>query len=159
MPTNLYGPGDNYHPLNSHVLPALIRKFYIAKKENKNKVECWGTGNALREFLHVDDWGSACVFVLENWKISLESNLNNGNNEIKNYVNVGTGKDISIKNLANLIAKQIDYSGEINWDSSKPDGTPIKLLDVKKLKRLGWHPQITLEQGIKNTIYQFKIQY
>ena len=159
MPTNLYGPGDNYHPLNSHVLPALIRKFYIAKKENKNKVECWGTGNALREFLHVDDLGSACVFVLENWKISLESNLNNGNNEIKNYVNVGTGKDISIKNLANLIAKQIDYSGEIIWDSSKPDGTPRKLLDVTKLKRLGWHPQITLEQGIKNTINQFKIQY
>ena len=159
MPTNLYGPGDNYHPVNSHVLPSLIRKFYVAKKENKNKVECWGTGNALREFLHVDDLGSACVFVLENWKLPLDNNLNNFNDEIKNYINVGTGKDISIKNLANLIAKQIDYSGEIVWDTSKPDGTPRKLLDVTKLERLGWYPQITLEQGIKNTINLFKIQY
>ena len=156
MPTNLYGPGDNYHPLNSHVLPALIRKFYEANKENKDSVECWGSGKALREFLHVDDLGDASVFALENWRPNLKTE---SQSKIRNYMNVGTGKDISIKELATLIAKHTDFHGEIIWDPSKPEGTPRKLLDISNLKKLGWSPNINLEYGIKETINLFKVQY
>lgn len=136
MPTNLYGPNDNYHPENSHVLPALIRKFYLAKKENKPNVEIWGNGEALREFLYVDDLAKACLHLMLNY------------NE-KQFINVGSGKDISIKDLALLVKKVIGFEGELTFDSSKPNGTPRKLMDVSKLKNAGWAYQIELEQGIQ----------
>lgn len=155
MPTNLYGPGDNYHSKNSHVLPALIRRIYTAKLENKNKVTCWGTGKPLREFLHVDDLANATVFILENF--SLITNKKTKAN-LPEFLNVGTGKDISIKELAFLIANQIGYSGEILWDSSKPDGTPRKLLDVSRINNLGWKSEISLEKGIEKTINSYRIE-
>lgn len=136
MPTNLYGPNDNYHPENSHVLPALIRKFYLAKKENKPSVEIWGNGEALREFLYVDDLAKACLHLMLNY------------NE-KQFVNVGSGKDISIKDLALLIKKIIGFEGDLTFDTSKPNGTPRKLLDVSLLKAAGWQYKIELEQGIQ----------
>lgn len=135
MPTNLYGPNDNYHPTHSHVLPALIRRFHEAKENGLTSVTCWGTGTPLREFLYVDDLADACVFCMNHYS---------GNET----VNVGTGKEISIKNLTELVAKVIGYQGEICWDTSKPDGTPRKLLDVSKLESLGFKYQVELEEGI-----------
>ncbi|ABM70684.1 GDP-L-fucose synthase family protein [Prochlorococcus marinus] len=143
MPTNLYGPGDNYDPNNSHVLPSLIRKFYEAKINNLDKVICWGTGYPMREFLHVDDLSEASIYALENWYPKKE--------ELK-YMNVGTGKDISIRELATIIAKEIGFEGEIEWDVSKPDGTPKKQLNISKFSKLGWSSKIKLSDGIKNTI-------
>ena len=157
MPTNLYGPGDNYHPLNSHVLPALIRKFYFASKEKKDSVECWGTGKALREFLHVDDLGDACIFILEKWNPRTLIKNSIDKSKVINYMNVGSGKDISIKDLAKIIAKYTNFSGKINWDNSKPDGTPRKLLDISNLLRIGWSPKIELFDGIKETIKDFEL--
>jgi GDP-L-fucose synthase len=136
MPTNLYGPNDNYDLAKSHVLPALLRKIHTAKVKNIPTVEVWGSGTPLREFLHVDDLAEACLFLMDNYH---EAEL----------VNIGTGTDISIKDLAMLIMKVADYRGEIKFDSSKPDGTPRKLMDVGKLLGLGWKPKITLEEGIK----------
>ena len=136
MPTNLYGPNDNYHPTHSHVLPALIRRFHEAKVSGATEVTCWGTGTPLREFLYVDDLADACVFLMNNYS---------GNET----VNVGTGKELTIKELTELTAKVIGYTGEIKWDSTKPDGTPRKLLDVSKLKNLGWTYQTELEDGIR----------
>lgn len=136
MPTNLYGPNDNYHPTHSHVLPALIRRFHEAKESGAKEVTCWGTGKPLREFLYVDDLADACVFLMENYS---------GNGT----VNVGTGKELTIRELTELVAKVIGYEGEILWDASKPDGTPRKLLDVSKLERLGWHYKTELEDGIR----------
>lgn len=136
MPTNLYGPNDNYHPTHSHVLPALIRRFHEAKESGAKEVTCWGTGKPLREFLYVDDLADACVFLMENYS---------GNET----VNVGTGKELAIRELTELVAKVIGYEGEILWDASKPDGTPRKLLDVSKLERLGWHYKTELEDGIR----------
>jgi GDP-L-fucose synthase len=135
MPTNLYGPNDNYHPENSHVLPALIRKFHEAKVNNQPAVTVWGTGDALREFLHVDDFADACVFLMNNY------------NE-KEFVNIGWGSDISIKDLAYLVKKIIGFAGDIIFDTQKPDGTPRKLMDTSKLNSLGWKASITLEKGI-----------
>lgn len=135
MPTNLYGPNDNYHPEHSHVLPALIRRFHQAKEQNLPCVTCWGDGSALREFLYVDDLANLCVFLMNNYS---------GNQT----VNAGTGKEISIKALANLVAKIVGYKGEILWDTSKPNGTPRKLLDVSKTTSMGWHYKTELEQGI-----------
>ena len=132
MPTNLYGPNDNYHPTHSHVLPALIRRFHEAKVSGATEV----TGTPLREFLYVDDLADACVFLMNNYS---------GNET----VNVGTGKELTIKELTELTAKVIGYTGEIKWDSTKPDGTPRKLLDVSKLKNLGWTYQTELEDGIR----------
>ncbi len=152
MPTNLYGPGDNYHATNSHVLPSLINKFYTAMENNNDEVVCWGTGNPLREFLHVDDLADASIFALEKYKIS------NSNDKLKDqneFLNVGTGKDISIKNLAIMIAEKIGYKGKIIWDKSKHDGTPRKLLDVSKINELGWHASISLEKGIEKTIKSY----
>ena len=150
MPTNLYGPGDNYHLENSHVIPSLLRKFHEAKLDNKNYVTCWGTGKPMREFLHVNDLGNACKFVLENWK------PNQKLDEFKlNFLNVGTGKDISIRDLALLMAKITDYNGEIKWDTSKPDGTPKKLLDISRIRKLGWEPTISLEKGLETTYSDF----
>ena len=142
MPTNLYGPNDNYHPTHSHVLPALIRRFHEAKVDNLPYVTCWGTGKPLREFLYVDDLADACVFLMNNYS---------GNET----VNLGTGKELTIMELTELVAKVIGYTGEIRWDSSKPDGTPRKLLDVSKLESLGWHYKIELEEGIRLSYQDF----
>lgn len=136
MPTNLYGPNDNYHPEHSHVLPALIRRFHEAKINNLDKVVIWGTGKPLREFLYVDDLADACVFLM---------NTYSGNETI----NLGTGKELTIKELAELVKKIVGFKGEITFDPSKPDGTPRKLLDVSKLEKLGWHYKTELEDGIK----------
>lgn len=142
MPTNLYGPNDNYHPTNSHVLPALIRKFDKAKRENLPNVICWGDGTPLREFLYVDDLANLCVFLMNNYNES-------------ETVNAGTGKEITIKDLANLVANIIGYKGKILWDKTKPNGTPRKLLDVTKATNLGWKYQTELEEGIKKTYKDF----
>ena len=135
MPTNLFGPNDNYNLNNSHVLPALLRKIITAKKENNSEVVIWGSGNPLREFLHVDDLAAACLFLMENYN---EAGL----------VNIGTGTDLSILDLAKLVAKVVGYDGNITNDSSKPDGTPRKLMDVSKLTAMGWKASISLEEGI-----------
>ncbi len=136
MPTNLYGPNDNYHPLHSHVLPALIRRFHEAKVNNLPEVICWGDGSPYREFLYVDDMADACVFLMNNYS---------GNET----VNVGTGKELTIKELTELVAKVIGYKGVIKWDVTKPNGTPRKLLDVSKINNLGWKHKVELEEGIK----------
>ena len=146
MPTNLYGPGDNYHPENSHVLPALIRRFHEATKTNAQSVTCWGSGSPLREFLHVDDLGEACVFALENWSPAIS--------ELQ-FLNVGTGVDLSIRELAEAVARVTGFKGSINWDLSKPDGTPKKQLNVSRLRTLGWKSRISLEEGLKDTISSF----
>ncbi|MBA8985376.1 MULTISPECIES: GDP-L-fucose synthase [Sphingobacterium] len=136
MPTNLYGINDNYHPENSHVLPALIRKFHEAKINNSPTVNIWGSGNPLREFMYADDLADACVFLMENY------------NDLQ-FVNIGVGEDISIRDLAELIKEVIGYQGELEFDSSKPDGTPRKLMDVSKLHSLGWKAKTSLKDGIK----------
>jgi GDP-L-fucose synthase len=141
MPTNLYGTNDNYDLENSHVLPALLRKFIEAKKNNDKYVTIWGTGTPRREFLHVDDLAEACFFVLQEY------------NE-KEHINIGTGDDISIKDLSQLIKRKVNYSGEIVFDNSKPDGTPRKLLDVSKIKSMGWSHKISLEEGIEKTLIE-----
>ena len=147
MPTNLYGPGDNYHPTHSHVLPALIRRFHEAKEENAPSVTCWGTGSPLREFLHVDDLGEACVFALENWQPHADDPIQ--------HLNVGTGLDLSIRQLAEAVAEATGYPGEILWDASKPDGTPKKQLDVSRLAELGWRARIPLAEGLASTVAEF----
>lgn len=157
MPTNLYGPNDNYHPNNSHVIASLIRKFYHAKRLSEKTVTCWGTGNPLREFMHVDDLAEAVVFVLKNWQPDQEGAPLNIDGKPLTFLNVGTGEEISIKKLANLISKTLNYRGEIIWDSTKPDGTPRKLLDTSKLRSLGWEPKIKLAEGIKKTISKFDL--
>jgi len=142
MPTNLYGPNDNYHPENSHVLPALIRKFHEARINNHHSVTVWGTGNALREFLHSDDLADACVYLMQHY------------NE-KEFVNIGVGKDISIKDLAHLVKKITGFRGEIIFDREKPDGTPRKLMDTSKLNALGWQPKINIEEGIASVYKEY----
>ena len=146
MPTNLYGPNDNYDLNSSHVLPAMIRKFHEAKVNGEQPVYLWGTGNPMREFLHVDDLAQACLFLMENY------------NEDQ-FINVGSGVDISIKELADIIAEIVGFNGEIIWDTSKPDGTPKKLMDVSKLEKLGWKAQISLRQGIESVYEIFKSEY
>ncbi len=136
MPTNLYGPNDNYHPTHSHVLPALIRRFHEAKLSGAESVTCWGDGSPLREFLYVDDLADLCVFLMENYS---------GNET----VNAGTGKELSIRDLTELVARVVGYTGRIDWDTSKPNGTPRKLLDVSKAARLGWTYRTELEDGIR----------
>lgn len=144
MPTNLYGPNDNYDLNNSHVLPALIRKFHTAKKENHPTVECWGTGSPLREFLHVDDLAEACSFLMLNYND-------------KPFLNVGTGLDLSIKELAGTIAEVVGYEGEIVWNTDKPNGTPRKLMDVGRMHDLGWKHQIDLRTGIEMVYNEVKM--
>ena len=152
MPTNLYGPGDNYDPINSHVMAALIKKFCEASQNSQESVTCWGTGSPYREFLHVDDLGDAAVYALENWDpYSKNAPLDKNGNPL-NILNVGTGNDISIKNLANKIARITKFQGDIIWDHSKPDGTPKKLLKINRLLELGWEPKISLDEGIKETV-------
>ena len=142
MPTNLYGPGDNYHPTHSHVLPALIRRFHEAKEAGAGEVVCWGTGSPLREFMYVDDLAEACLLLMQ---------VYSG----KETVNLGTGEELSIRELTELVAKVVGYEGEIRWDPSKPDGTPRKLLDVGKLESLGYHHTTKLEEGIRRTYQDF----
>ena len=156
MPTNLYGPGDNYHKSNSHVLPAMIRRFHEAKTNSVESVTCWGTGTPLREFLHADDLGEACVFALEKWSTLREDCPKDDEGKTLPFLNVGTGNDLSIRELAERVAVEIGYKGEIKWDESKPDGTPKKQLDISRLSRMGWKPKTTLEQGLKITIKEFK---
>ena len=146
MPTNLYGPGDNYHPTNSHVMAALIRRFHEAKASNAASVTCWGTGTPLREFLHVDDLGEACVFALENWVPGPEES---------SFLNVGTGVDLPIADLANQLAAAWGFGGTICWDTTKSDGTPRKLLDVSRLKAMGWSARIPLAEGIRLTVANY----
>ena len=142
MPTNLYGPNDNYHPTHSHVLPALIRRFHEAKEAGLKEVTCWGDGTPLREFLYVDDLANLCVFLMNHYS---------GNET----VNAGTGKEVTIKALTELVAKVIGYEGTILWDSTKPNGTPRKLLDVSKAKSLGWEAKVSLEEGIRLSYEDF----
>ncbi len=146
MPTNLYGPNDNYDLNNSHVLPALIRKFYEAKQAGKASVEIWGTGSPKREFLHVDDLADACVFLMENYSG-------------EQHVNVGTGEDISIKELASLVKELVGFQGELVFNTEKPDGTPRKLLDVSKLNALGWKHRIELRQGVQMVIDELESRH
>jgi GDP-L-fucose synthase len=143
MPTNLYGTNDNYHPENSHVLPALIRRIVLAKKNNEPNVTIWGTGTPRREFLHVDDLADACYFLLQNY------------NE-QGFVNIGCGKDVSIKELSELIASEVGYKGQLAFDTTKPDGTPRKLMDTTKINNLGWQAQIDLKVGISKTVFEYK---
>ena len=142
MPTNLYGPNDNYHPTHSHVLPALIRRFHEAKEAGLSEVTCWGDGSPYREFLYVDDLANLCVFLMNHYS---------GNET----VNAGTGKEITIKALTELVARVVGYEGEILWDTTKPNGTPRKLLDVSKAERLGWRYSTELEDGIKLSYEDF----
>ena len=156
MPTNLYGPGDNYHPENSHVMAAMIKKFVNAKRNCSPFVECWGTGSPLREFLHVDDLGNAIIFCLENWDPAQNNSPKDMHGNSLNHLNIGTGKDISIKLLAKKVSEIVGYSGKTIWDKSKPDGTPKKQLDISRITSLGWSPKITLEEGIRETVDLYK---
>jgi len=138
MPTNLYGPNDNFDPETSHVLAALLHKFHVAKTTNETSVEIWGTGSPRREFLHVDDLASACIYLLENYSESL-------------HINVGTGTDITIRELAELIAKVVGFNGALKFNRDKPDGTPRKCTDISRLRALGWRPKIDFHSGLKST--------
>lgn len=142
MPSNLYGPGDNYDPLGSHVLPALIRRYIEGKADGLTKITNWGTGSPLREFLFVDDLADACVFLLENY-------------ESEQHINVGSGEDLSIRELAEIVAEEAGFEGETLWDTSKPDGTPRKLLDVTKVNSLGWKASTGLREGIRESIQDY----
>ena len=142
MPTNLYGPGDNYHPQNSHVLPSFIRRFHEAKLSSQPEVQCWGSGDPMREFLHVNDLASACIFLMENY-------------DEEGWVNIGTGSDLRIKDLANMVADVVGYKGQIKWDTSKPDGTPRKLLNVGLINSLGWKASIDLRKGIESVYEKY----
>jgi GDP-L-fucose synthase len=146
MPTNLYGTNDNYHPENSHVLPALIRRILLAKKNNDPVVTIWGTGTPRREFMHVDDLADACFFLLHNYN---EAGL----------VNIGWSEDVSIKELATIIATEVGFTGALDFDATKPDGTPRKLMDTTKLNKLGWKPSIKLQEGIRKTIAEVANQF
>ncbi len=143
MPTNMYGPNDNYDAMNSHVLPALIRKFHEAKVAGASSVTCWGTGSPLREFLYSDDLARACVFLLQHYSD-------------EQFINVGSGQEITIRDLSRLVADCIGFKGEIRWDPSKPDGTPRKLMDNSRLFALGWRPQVDLPTGIRLAYEDFK---
>jgi GDP-L-fucose synthase len=153
MPTNLYGQGDNFHPENSHVIPALIRRIHEAKLNNDAEVVIWGTGKAMREFLHVDDMAAASLFVLE---LNEEIYMSN-TQPMLSHINIGTGQDCTIRELAETIKKVTGYKGELVFDSSKPDGAPRKLLDVSRLKSMGWQYSISLKQGLEKT-YQWYLE-
>jgi GDP-L-fucose synthase len=143
MPTNLYGPGDNYHAENSHVIPALLRRFHEAKQEGREEVVVWGTGSPRREFLHVDDLAAGCLHLMES-------------NDPPDWINLGCGHDVSIRELAELVKTTVGYQGNLSFDTSKPDGTPRKLLDVAKMNALGWKAQIPLATGLAEAYSDFK---
>ena len=146
MPTNLYGPGDNFHPENSHVMPALIRRFHEAEKSDAPKVTCWGDGSAMREFLHVDDLAEACYVCMQDYDEDY-------------HINVGTGEDVTIKELTETIVDVVGYAGDVEWDTSKPNGTPRKLLNVDKIHKLGWKHKIGLREGIVSTYRWYMENY
>ena len=153
MPTNLYGINDNFHPKNSHVIPALLRRFHECKVEKSPQIKVWGTGNAMREFLYVTDMAEACVHVM-----NLEQKIYTENTEpMLSHINVGTGQDVTIKELAETISDVVGYQGEIVWDSSMPDGTPRKLMDVSRLRALGWEAKTSLREGLETT-YRWFVQ-
>lgn len=151
MPTNLYGPNDNFHPENSHVIPALLRRFHEAKLANAREVVAWGSGTPMREFLHVDDMAAASVFVMELDDGTYEANTQ----AMLSHINVGTGVDCTIRELTETVARVVGFEGKIVWDTSKPDGAPRKLMDVSRLKALGWSASIPLEQGLHNAYQWF----
>jgi GDP-L-fucose synthase len=155
MPTNLYGPGDNYHPENSHVIPALIRRFHEAKEADAPEVVVWGTGTPRREFLHVDDMAAASVYVMNLSSAEYQAHTS----PMCSHINVGYGSDVTIKELAELVAGVVGYPGAIEFDSSKPDGTLRKLMDSGRIKELGWQPEIDLEQGLINAYADFRDRY
>ena len=155
MPTNLYGPGDNYHPVNSHVLPALIRRFHEAKVNDAPVVTIWGTGRAQREFLYVDDMAAACLHVMALTREQYQAHTQ----PMESHINIGTGQDLSIADLALAIAEAVGYRGELAFDTTKPDGTPRKLLDVSLLARLGWQAQTPLHEGIRLAYKDFLAQH
>ncbi|MEX2516921.1 MAG: GDP-L-fucose synthase [Gammaproteobacteria bacterium] len=154
MPTNLYGPNDNFHPDNSHVIPALMRRFHEAVANNSDEVVVWGSGKPRREFLHVDDMAAACVYLCELDKAAYQAQTQ----PMLSHVNVGNGVDLSIRELAGLMARVTGFTGRLNFDSSKPDGAPRKLLDISRLQRLGWSPAISLEDGLRST-YDWFVQH
>jgi len=156
MPTNLYGPGDNYSYETSHVMPALIRRIYEAREKGLDSIKCLGSGKSLREFLYVEDLAEACIFALENWMIIEEKPLKKKENEY-NWINVGSNEEISIELLANKISVILGYGGKIIWDDSKPDGTPRKKLDSTNINNLGWHRKTDIDSGIIKTIENFKL--
>ena len=152
MPTNLYGPGDNYSSDNSHVMASLLKKFIMAKRNGIREVTCWGTGNPLREFLHVDDLSKACIHALEKWNPNDDLSPIDKYGEKLLYLNVGSGQEVSIKGLAKKIAKLTNFEGKIIWDKNKPDGTFRKNLDTSRFKSIGWEPKINLDEGISMEI-------
>ena len=151
MPTNLYGPGDNYHPENSHVIPALIRRFHEAKESGAEKVVIWGTGSPKREFLYVDDMAEASVHVMELDRATYDANTQ----PMLSHINVGTGEDLAIRELATLIGKVVGFAGRTEYDATKPDGTPRKLMDVSRLRKLGWKARVGLEEGLGRAYRDF----
>lgn len=151
MPTNLYGPGDNYHPENSHVIPALIRRFHEAKVSGSPEVVAWGTGSPMREFLYVDDMAEASIFVMNMSNELYEKN----SDPMLSHINIGTGVDCSIKELTELVATTVGYQGKIVWDSTKPDGTPRKLMDISLIKKMGWNPSVSLRNGLEIAYMDF----
>lgn len=151
MPTNLYGPGDNFHPENSHVLPALIRRFHAAVQNGDDKVVIWGSGTPMREFLHVEDMAAASLFVMDLDTEAYKSETQ----EMLSHINVGSGKDVTIRDLAKTVARVTGFDGEISFDTTKPDGAPRKLLDVSRLTRLGWVSSVSLQEGIQGTYNWF----
>lgn len=147
MPTNLYGPGDNFDAVNGHVIPSLLRKIYEAKQQGLPTVRCYGTGNALREFLHVDDLADACLFLMQNY------------DDTQSTINVGSGDEITIRALADLLVELIGYTGDLIWDTTKPDGTPRKLVDSSKIRNLGWKPRVSLMDGLQQTLAWYREQH
>jgi GDP-L-fucose synthase len=160
MPTNLYGPGDNYHPMNSHVIPALLRKFHEARQRGDKTVTVWGTGTPRREFLYADDMADACVFLMELPDEQFNSLLGSDESATGRFepplVNVGTGRDITIRELAELVQRTVGHQGDIEFDTSKPDGTPRKLMDVSRLSRFGWTASTALETGLRSAYAEFQ---
>ena len=158
MPTNMYGLGDNYHPDNSHVLPAMIRRFHEAKEAGQESVACWGSGKPLREFLYSDDLGDACVFLLENVNYQ-DLAFTDASGTVQSHINIGSGVEVSIKELAETVASVVGYTGDILWDTSKPDGTIRKLMNSSKLRELGWVVQTSLIDGVQFSHQDFRERY
>jgi len=155
MPTNLYGIGDNFHPENSHVVPALMRRFHEAKENNDSEVKVWGSGKAMREFMHVDDMASACVYIMTLDKATYDENTQ----AMLSHINVGTGEDCTIKEMAETVKKVVGFKGELKFDATKPDGSPRKLMDVSRINSMGWKATISLEDGLSTTYKWYKENY